>query len=248
MRRDIVVVGASAGGVEAVSKLVENIAGFKGAMFIVIHTGSGGPGLLAELLNRRGTLPVLNAEDGKRIQPGYIHVAPPDNHLVLEHGRMRLIKGPLENRHRPSIDALFRSAANVYGPQVIGVVLTGYLDDGSAGMLAIKRKGGLAVVQDPRDALVPAMPPSVRPRTENQAPGGRAHGQPAARRTRSSRLSWSATRRKGASSRRRRTATSGWPCGSCCTRRRWLPGDSSTWPGGRTRRRSGRAANCWPSC
>ena len=158
MRRDIVVVGASAGGVEAVSKLVENIAGFKGAMFIVIHTGSGGPGLLAELLNRRGTLPTLNAEDGKRIQPGYIHVAPPDNHLVLEHGRMRLIKGPLENRHRPSIDALFRSAANVYGPQVIGVVLTGYLDDGSAGMLAIKRKGGLAVVQDPRDALVPAMP------------------------------------------------------------------------------------------
>jgi two-component system, chemotaxis family, protein-glutamate methylesterase/glutaminase len=158
MRRDIVVVGASAGGVEAVSYLIENLNGLNAALFIVVHTGPGGPGLLAELLNRFGTLPAFNAENGLRIQSGRVYVAPPDHHLMLERDHMRLIRGPLENRHRPSVDALFRSAANAYRERVIGVVLTGYLDDGSAGLLAIKRNGGLAVVQDPNDALVPSMP------------------------------------------------------------------------------------------
>jgi two-component system chemotaxis response regulator CheB len=104
---------------------------------------------------------VVAAENDLLIEHGHMYVSVPNYHLVLEPDRMRLVHGPMENRHRPSIDALFRSAAKAFGPRVIGVVLSGYLDDGSAGLHSIKRAGGLAIVQDPKDALVPSMPESA---------------------------------------------------------------------------------------
>ncbi len=159
VRSSIIVIGASAGGVAAVRQLTATFpADFPAAVFVVIHTTAESPGLLAELLNRSGELPAITAVHGGEILPGRIHVAPPDRHLVLERGRIRLVRGPKENRHRPAIDPLFRSAANSYGPRVVGVVLTGYLDDGAAGLVAIERSGGIAVVQDPEDAEVPGMP------------------------------------------------------------------------------------------
>ncbi len=128
----------------------------------MVHTRRTGPGILPDVLNRHSkNLRVEAAHDGMQIRPGHLYVAVPDYHLVLEKGYMRLVRGPLENRHRPSVDALFRSAARAYGPRVIGVVLSGYLDDGSAGLHSIKNAGGLAVVQDPNDALVPGMPQSA---------------------------------------------------------------------------------------
>jgi two-component system, chemotaxis family, protein-glutamate methylesterase/glutaminase len=109
-------------------------------------------------LSRVGPLTATNAVTGERLQPGHIYVAPPDYHLVVEPGRLRVTKGPRENRFRPAIDPLFRSAAQVYGPGAIGVILTGSLDDGTAGLWAVKQLGGVAIVQDPDDALFPAMP------------------------------------------------------------------------------------------
>jgi two-component system chemotaxis response regulator CheB len=162
VRRDIAVVGTSAGGVEALRELVRGLPpDYAASLFIVLHVASDSPGVLHYLLEPVSALPVVEAEDGAPIVPGRIHVAPPDRHLVLEDGRMRLALGPRENRHRPSIDVLFRSAAVAYGPRVTGVVLTGLLDDGSAGLWAVKRRGGVAIVQDPRDALYPEMPQSA---------------------------------------------------------------------------------------
>lgn len=157
--RNIVTVGASAGGVEALLKMVGRLPALEAAIFVVLHTGPDGFSSLPSLLNRHSHhMSVKAAEDGAAIEMGHIYTAIPDHHLVLEPGYMRLVRGPLENRHRPSIDALFRSAARAYGPRVTGVVLSGYLDDGSAGLNSIKRGGGLAVVQDPIDALVSSMP------------------------------------------------------------------------------------------
>jgi two-component system chemotaxis response regulator CheB len=116
---------------------------------------------LPAILNRAGPLEALHPGDGTTIEHGHIYVAPPDHHLLIEYGKMRVVRGPKENRHRPAIDPLFRSAAQAYGSRVIGVILTGSLDDGTAGLLAIKRAGGLAVVQDPNDALYPSMPMSA---------------------------------------------------------------------------------------
>ena len=162
MQRDIIVIGASAGGVEALSELVAKLpADLDAAIFIVVHIGPEGPGLLPGLLDRRGLLHAVQAEQDAPIVPRNIYVAPPDHHLVLEPGRMCLVRGPVENRHRPAVDALFRTAAAAYGPRVIGVVLSGYLDDGTAGLIAIKHAGGTAIVQDPDDALVPGMPESA---------------------------------------------------------------------------------------
>ena len=156
---DIVVVGASAGGVEALMKLVSELpADLPAAVFIVLHLQAQNPSLLPEILSRSGQLQARHPTDGEAIQPGRICVAPPDQHLLLEQGHIHLIRGPKENHHRPAIDPLFRSAAAAYGPRVIGVVLTGSLDDGTAGLLAIKRLGGMAIVQDPKEALFPSMP------------------------------------------------------------------------------------------
>jgi two-component system chemotaxis response regulator CheB len=161
-KRDIIVIGTSAGGIEALRTLVGGLPqDFNASIFIVLHTAPESPGILAEILARAGHLPATNARNRERIQPGRIYVAPPDHHLLLEPGIVRTTRGPRENRFRPAIDPLFRSAAQTYGPRVVGVILTGGLDDGTAGLWAVKQLGGVTVVQDPHDALVPSMPESA---------------------------------------------------------------------------------------
>jgi two-component system, chemotaxis family, protein-glutamate methylesterase/glutaminase len=157
--RDVIVVGASAGGVEALSELVRGLPpGLPAAVFVVCHFPTGPRSLLPEILSRQGPLLARHASDGEPIYPGHIYVAPPDYHLVLEPGLVRLGHGPRENRFRPSIDPLFRSAARAFGPRVIAVILSGALTDGVAGLLAVRAAGGVAVVQDPADAVLPSLP------------------------------------------------------------------------------------------
>ena len=159
---DIIVIGASAGGVEALKVLV---AGFphdlQATIFVVLHLSATGPSILAEILTGAGLLPAPQVVKGEIIAPGHIYVAPPDHHLLVEQGHVRVTRGPKENRFRPAVDVLFRSAAYAYGPRVIGVILTGALDDGTAGLWAVKDRGGLAVVQDPQEALHSSMPQSA---------------------------------------------------------------------------------------
>jgi two-component system chemotaxis response regulator CheB len=165
--RDIVVVGTSAGGVEALRALVAGLPkDFPGSVFVVMHTAPDSPGVLASILDRSGPLPASHAVNRERIKPGHVYVAPPDTHLLLEPGHTRLTHGPKENRFRPAIDPLFRSAAQTYGPRVVGVVLTGGLDDGTSGLWAVKRLGGVAVVQDPDEAFMPSMPLSALSQVE----------------------------------------------------------------------------------
>ncbi|HEY0171969.1 MAG TPA: chemotaxis protein CheB [Pyrinomonadaceae bacterium] len=157
--RDIIVVGTSAGGVEVLRTLVGGLpADFPGSVFVVMHTAPDSPGVLAQILDRWGPLPARSAENRERIRPGHVYVAPPDRHLLLEPGVMRVTHGPRENRFRPAIDPLFRSAAQVFGPRAVGVIMTGGLDDGVSGLWAVKRLGGLAVVQDPKEAFMPSLP------------------------------------------------------------------------------------------
>ena len=159
---DIVVIGASTGGVEALATLVQGLpSDLPAAIFVVLHLSPEVPSHLPEILNRHSALPARHPRDGEPIQLGQIYVAPPDRHLLVDKGLVRVVRGPRENRHRPAIDPLFRTAALAYGPRVIGVVLTGALDDGTAGLYAIKQRGGLAIVQDPRDALIASMPESA---------------------------------------------------------------------------------------
>jgi two-component system chemotaxis response regulator CheB len=117
--------------------------------------------VLPGILDRSGPLPAHACKDGEPIRPGRIHVARPDLHLLIEDRRVRTTRGPRENRHRPAVDTLFRSAAVAYGPRVVGVILTGALNDGTAGLAAVKRRGGVAIVQDPDDALFAGMPESA---------------------------------------------------------------------------------------
>ncbi|HEY6330395.1 MAG TPA: chemotaxis protein CheB [Blastocatellia bacterium] len=162
MSKDIIVIGTSAGGIEALRTLVAGLPrDFKAAVFIVLHTSPEWPGILDKILSKAGSLPAIVAQDRERIRPGRIYLARSDHHLIIEPGTVRVTRGPKENRFRPAIDPLFRSAAQTYGPRVIGVVLTGGLDDGTAGLWAVKRLGGTAIVQDPEDALVPSMPRSA---------------------------------------------------------------------------------------
>lgn len=157
--RDIIVVGASSGGVEALSTLVSQLpVDLPAAVFIVLHTLPEGPSFLPAILSRAGPLPARRADDPEKIELGHIYVAPPDHHLLVKDGFVRVTRGPHENRTRPAIDPLFRSAAVAYGTRVIGVVLTGHLNDGSSGLLAIKRCGGMSIVQDPQEAQAPDMP------------------------------------------------------------------------------------------
>ena len=161
-KRNIVVIGASAGGVYALKELITALpADLPASIFVVLHVSANEPSYLPEILSHAGQLPALHPVDGEAIQPGHVYIAPPDHHLLVEHDRILVSKGPKENRFRPSIDALFRSAAYTYGPQVIGVVLTGMLDDGTSGMWSIKRLGGVSVIQDPQEAPYPSMPQSV---------------------------------------------------------------------------------------
>src|SRR5215204_2996760 len=160
--RNIIVIGASAGGVQALLKLVSDLpANLPAAVFIVLHIPANAPSMLPQILGRAGELPVAHAIDGEKIEPRRVYVAPPDMHLLLEEQQVKLVHGPKENLHRPAIDALFRSAARVAGPRVIGVVLTGARDDGKVGMRAIKQRGGIAIVQDPAEAPFPSMPMKV---------------------------------------------------------------------------------------
>lgn len=157
----IVVIGASAGGVEALLKLVTSLPkDFCAAVFIVLHVGSH-KSELPWLLNRLDRLPARHPNAGEPIEPRQIYVAPPDHHMVVERGRISLTKGPRENWARPAIDPLFRSAADVYGTGVIGVILTGALNDGTAGLYQVAQAGGLTIVQDPADAVNPSMPQSA---------------------------------------------------------------------------------------
>lgn len=159
---DIIVIGASAGGMEALQDLVRGLPpDLPAALFVVWHIPAHSVGVLPDVLTRAGPLPARHARDGEPIEPGRIYVAPPDRHLVVEPGRVRLTHGPKENHFRPAVDPLFRSAAIAYGPRVIGVVLSGLLNDGTAGMWVIKDRGGLTVVQEPDTALYPSMPASV---------------------------------------------------------------------------------------
>ena len=153
LHRDITMIGASAGGIGAFQKLLRNLpSDYPAAVFAVLHLPPESPSVLANVLDRCSRLPVEFAVSGSRIRCGTVTFAPPDTHLFLEADRVLLSRGPRENRHRPSIDVLFRSAAVAYGPRVTGVILSGRLDDGSAGLWAVKRRGGATVVEDPDDA------------------------------------------------------------------------------------------------
>ncbi len=158
-KRDIVVIGASSGGVDALTRLVARLpAGLPAAIYIVQHTAPSSPGLLAAILHRAGPMRAAMLTHDEPLAIGEIRVAPPDHHIVLTTAGAQLDRGPAENRVRPAADVLFRSAAIAFGPRVIGVVLTGNLSDGSAGLHAIKQCGGVSLVQAPDDALFPDMP------------------------------------------------------------------------------------------
>lgn len=159
----IIVVGASAGGMQASAQLTAQFPkDFPAAVFIVNHMGADNNGeVLAKALNESGGLTCEQAHNEQPFQSGHIYLAPPDQHMLLVDGKILVTKGARENRYRPAIDPLFRSAAVAYGNRVIGIILTGYLDDGTSGMMAIKRCGGVCIVQDPLDAAYPDMPQSV---------------------------------------------------------------------------------------
>jgi two-component system, chemotaxis family, protein-glutamate methylesterase/glutaminase len=163
LTRDIIVVGASAGGVEALTALVRRLpANLPASVFVVQHVPSEHKSMLPRILGAVGKLPVSHPNDGEKFERQHIYVAPSDHHLLLEAGHnMRVVRGPRENGYRPAADTLFRSAARTYGPRVIGAVLTGALDDGTAGLIAIKQESGFAVVQSPDEAYCADMPRSA---------------------------------------------------------------------------------------
>ena len=159
---DIATIGASSGGIEALMKLVGDLPpDLPAAVFVVVHLSESVPSVLPRILDRSGPLKAVHPEDGEPIKSGRIYVAPPNYHLLVERGHVRVARGPKENRHRPAVDPLFRTAASAYGPRVVGVILTGARNDGTAGLLAVKRRGGVAIVQDPDEAPFSGMPESA---------------------------------------------------------------------------------------
>ena len=160
-RRDIVVVGASLGGVQALQQFATDLPpAFPASVLVVQHIGAN-PSTLPALLSSAGPNPASHAKDGEPLKHGHIVVAPPDHHLLISAGKLKLSRGPKEHFSRPAVDILFRSAAIECGPRAIGVVLTGTLDDGTAGLRAIKQCGGIGIVQDPASAFAPSMPASA---------------------------------------------------------------------------------------
>lgn len=157
--RGVVAVGASAGGVEALSRFVSGLtADVPFAYLVALHMPAGAPSVLARILDRSGPLPAVSAAHGARLRAGNIYVARPDRHLLVEDHRAVLSQGPTENGHRPAINALFRSVALAFGPRAVGVLLSGVLDDGVLGLAAIRSRGGTTIGQSPEDALFSAMP------------------------------------------------------------------------------------------
>jgi two-component system, chemotaxis family, protein-glutamate methylesterase/glutaminase len=160
--RDIIVIGGSAGATAPLKQILGRLPpDLPAAVFIVLHIPAQGIGILSTVVSSAGPLPVRQAENGMKIEPGQVYLAAPDHHLLMSGDHVFLGRGPRENMVRPAIDALFRSAAINYGPRVIGVLLSGLLSDGSAGLNAIKRCGGISVVQDPSDAIADEMPRSA---------------------------------------------------------------------------------------
>ena len=165
---DIIVIGASAGGVEALTYLTKNLPkDIKAAILIVLHVPSHGTSVLPRILTRAGNLPALHPRNGEEIVHGKMYIAPPNYHLLVQPGHIHLSRGARENSHRPAIDPLFRSAARAYGRRVVAVVLTGALDDGTAGLMAVKMQNGVGVVQDPDDAMYAGMPQSAIANVDN---------------------------------------------------------------------------------
>lgn len=160
--RDLIVIGASAGGIEALEEVCRDLPADLGAcVLLVVHMPPTGGPALQRILRRRTALEVVLASDGAPLHPGRLYVAAGDRHLLVDGSAVRVRPGPRENGHRPAVDPLFRSAAAHFGPRAVGVILSGGLSDGTAGLLAIIRQGGLAVVQDPADALYDGMPSSA---------------------------------------------------------------------------------------
>ena len=160
--RNVVVIGASAGGVQALISLFENLPSHVPAAFLVVlHIPAYEPSVLHKILSRSTSMRVVAARDGERIQPGTVYVAVADRHLMLMHEGIRLTRGPKECRVRPAVDVLFRSAAASYGARVMGMILSGALDDGTAGLWAVKDRGGMTFVQDPSQAMLSSMPESA---------------------------------------------------------------------------------------
>ncbi len=160
--KDVIVVGSSAGGVEALARLLSGLpSDLLAAVFVVQQTPGHSPSVLAQMLNQRSKIPVAIPNDGETIFPGHVYLAPPNQHLLVKRGSICLGNGPKENRSRPAVDVLFRTAAHAYGSHVIGVVLSGVLNDGTSGLMSIKTHGGMSVVQDPDEAVFDGMPRSA---------------------------------------------------------------------------------------
>jgi two-component system chemotaxis response regulator CheB len=159
LRRDIVVIGASAGGVEALTKLVSLLpADIPACVVVVLHVPAASPSALPQILSRLGRVTACHVSNGDPVEPGRFYVAPPNRHVIFTGGRLMLSSGARENGHRPAVDPLFRSAAREYGPRVTAVVMSGALDDGSAGLATVMVAGGVGIVQDPEEAMYPGMP------------------------------------------------------------------------------------------
>lgn len=157
VKRNIIVIGTSAGGVDALCELTKHLPeNLDASLFVVMHIGA--KSMLPEVLSRCGNLPAVAAQNNKPYQRGCVYVAPPQCHLLIKDHKTVLTRGPRENGHRPAADVLFRSAARTHRDKVVGVVLSGGRDDGSAGLFAIKARGGVAIVQDPNEATTPNMP------------------------------------------------------------------------------------------
>lgn len=162
VRHDIITIGASAGGVQLLLDLAPELPpDLPASIFVVLHTAPEFLSPLPELLTERGPLPAVHPLHGDPIEPGRIYVAPPDSHLQVRPGFVEVVRGARENGHRPAVDALFRTASRSYGARVIGAVLSGFQDDGTAGMLSVAARGGITVVQDPETAVAREMPASV---------------------------------------------------------------------------------------